>query len=71
MEKSWDGAEPDACDICDGRIPKTFVDGATRMGPWAVMCPACHASHGVGLGTGRGQKYVKDGNKFIKVEGGR
>jgi len=33
-------------------------DGKTVMGPWANMCTPCFERQGVGLGTGRGQRYV-------------
>ena len=56
------------CDLCQaqadsGRRPKDNVfkakyDGKTRMGPWANMCPAHFQEHGVGLGTGKGQRLV-------------
>lgn len=58
------------CDLCHTSIRVTFVDGKTRGGPWALMCIACFSYHGVGLGTGHGQRYKKDGQgEFIKVEG--
>ena len=43
------------CDFCglNGRF-----DGKTIMGPWANMCRIHFASHGVGLGTGKGQRLV-------------
>jgi len=31
-------------------------DGKTQEGPWAFMCAACFAVHGVGLGLGKGQR---------------
>ena len=63
------------CDICLNFHYKTtdlskqefFVDGKTQMGPWALMCPRCFKLYGVGLGTGRGQKY--DSKTLEKVEG--
>jgi hypothetical protein len=33
-------------------------DGKTTQGPWAYMCQACFDEHGVGLGTGLGQRLV-------------
>jgi hypothetical protein len=37
------------------------------------MCPNCHSVHGVGLGTGKGQKFQQqmiDGElKLVKVAG--
>lgn len=51
-------------------IENEIIDGKTVQGPWALMVPAVHRLYGVGLGLGRGQKYVKqpDG-KWLKVEG--
>ena len=61
---------PKECDICHTPIVDTFVDGKTVYGPWANMCIPCHIDVGCGLGTGRGQRYVKDNEgKFVKVEG--
>lgn len=42
------------CDIC--RKQEAQFDGKTRVGPWAYMCLACYKQHGVGLGTGLGQR---------------
>lgn len=53
----WIGTKPTHCDVCHRELRKEFIDGKTTMGPWAIMCSRCHKSHGVGLGTGRGQKY--------------
>jgi hypothetical protein len=57
-------------DDFDAPIGDTFIDGKTTIGPWGIMTPANHERLGVGLGTGRGQKYVKqtDG-RWLKVEG--
>jgi hypothetical protein len=60
------------CDICKENINWTrnkqwFVDGRTTMGPWALMCCRCFEMYGVGLGTGKGQKY--DANTLEKIEG--
>ncbi|MEV6923988.1 hypothetical protein AB0M46_05670 [Dactylosporangium sp. NPDC051485] len=33
-------------------------DGKTKYGPWAYMCVHCFVDHGVGLGTGRGQRLL-------------
>ena len=65
-------SKADNCDICkeplDWALNKQwFVDGATQMGPWALMCPRCFEMYGVGLGTGRGQKY--DYKTKEKIEG--
>lgn len=59
-----------ACDI--HRILKATtvpaaVDGRTKSGRWANMCPACFTEHGVGLGTGKGQLLVVEGQPEPKV----
>ena len=50
------------CQICEVEDLQTEIpaeyDGKTVMGPWANMCAAHFASHGVGLGTGKGQKLI-------------
>ena len=45
-----------------------FVDGKTKRGPWAAMCPKCFYEHGTGLGIGRGQIY--DGISGCYIGGG-
>lgn len=46
------------CDLCDTPNLQTYVDGKTRIGPWAYMCLKCWRRVGVGtLGTGLGQQY--------------
>lgn len=51
------------CDICIHVENRTeprdaAYDGATHMGPWANMCTGHFASHGRGLGLGRGQRLI-------------
>ena len=55
--KKWLSAIPNNCEICDHPFGKYFIDGATIMGPWALMCEKCHEKIGSGLGIGKGQKY--------------
>lgn len=43
------------CDFCEA---EASFDGQTNMGPWAFMCDEDFKWHGVGLGTGRGQRLV-------------
>jgi len=51
-------------------IIDVFYDGKTRAGPWAFMTPAAFANYGVGLGTGRGQKYERQADgRWLKTEG--
>lgn len=58
--------ETSICDLCHTEGLTTWVDGKTRMGPWANMCLACYAVHGRGLGVGVGQ-YIEGG---IVIRGG-
>lgn len=58
---------PTHCDLCGDPFntehqpknnPPVFIDGATKFGGrWGDLCPRCHSVHGIGLGTGKGQKY--------------
>ena len=56
-KRYWLSQVPPSCGLCNKEITTDFVDGATVFGPWAIMCPTCHAAKGNGLGTGRGQAY--------------
>jgi len=68
-EKKWRGTWPTICNLCDISLKdqKYFVDGITKYGTWALMCPQCHMFEGVGLGLGRGQRY--DSRTLLKMEG--
>jgi len=61
---AWIGKVPETCDLCKEPMFEAFVDGKTEMGPWANMCLACHQMFGIGLGTGKGQKYALSGKKL-------
>lgn len=65
-KKKWRGTYT-KCDICHKEPKKWFVDGRTKMGPWALMCQTCHPRMGVGIGPGCGQKY--DASTLEKLEG--
>lgn len=71
----WMGDTPETCDLHpEHKITNTFIDGRVReAGSWANMCPECHATYGVGLGQGHGQKYEKrqiDGKtRWVKIGG--
>ena len=58
MPKKWLG-KVDKCELCGTDLNDLiyFVDGRTKDGPWGLMCEICHGLYGVGLGTGKGQKY--------------
>lgn len=65
----WTGPVP-ALDDFGAPIRDVFVDGKTFAGPWAIMAPMSHALYGVGLGTGRGQKYEKQSDgRWLKIAG--
>ena len=52
------------CDLCKafGEQPSTaHYDGRTAQGFWAYMCERHFKAHGVGLGTGSGQRLIKAG----------
>lgn len=65
----WCGPPPAVCDICDRPIRDAFVDGRTRMGPWANMDTGCHAQFGTGLGTGIGQRFEQTPDGWLKTAG--
>lgn len=57
-EKQYIGEAPKKCDLCKEDIKDVFYDAKTKMGPWANMCNECYNQYGVGLGMGKGQKYL-------------
>lgn len=70
IKRYWMGSKPVVCDICKGDLVDEFVDGATRRGPWGMMCLKCHAMFGFGLGEGVGQKYtLGDAGRWWKTGG--
>lgn len=65
----WLGSNPTTCDLCQVRFDKVFIDGRIRFyNSWAMLCPDCHSEHGVGLGMGRGQLYVREESNWFKQE---
>lgn len=74
----WVSPAPKQCDLVgvvsgghdNIAVLGEFVDGRTMMGSWANMCATCHRRFGVGLGTGKGQRYERqfDG-RWLKTEG--
>ena len=55
------------CNLCREICSNYYIDGKTKIGPWAYMCLSCFKKYGVGLGVGKGQKY--DATTGKKVEG--
>ena len=48
------------CDFCATEIVDSAAryDAKTMGGPWAKMCERHFKAHGIGLGIGRGQRYL-------------
>jgi hypothetical protein len=65
---------PELCDFCRSEIEEVgfFVDGTTKSGAWANMCPHCYVDHGAGIGWGVGQLYRKRANfgPWLCIAGG-
>ncbi len=55
MSEQVEVTELPKCDFCYGQ---GYVDGQTVYGRWGIMCKVHFAMHGVGLGTGKGQRLV-------------
>jgi hypothetical protein len=66
----WLSAVGEVDDFGD-KITDTIIDGATNMGPWALMTPRSFRYNGLNrLGEGYGQKYEKqEDGRWLKVEG--
>jgi ribosome-binding protein aMBF1 (putative translation factor) len=64
-------AMKDNCDICGGKTGGTCYDVKTIFGSWAYICQKCFPTKAMykTLGTGKGQKYEKDGESWKKVAG--
>lgn len=60
---------PKNCDVCGQKLTSVMYDARTHSGPWGCLCPTCYRVHGVGLGTGKGQKYERQDGKYVKVAG--
>lgn len=65
----WMGADPVKCDMCEAPLESVFIDGMITTGPCGMLCASCHADWGCGLGAGRGQRYERRGDKWIKTGG--
>lgn len=43
------------CDLCG---KEALYDAKTVEGPWGYLCHSCFTFHGIGLGTGLGQRLI-------------
>jgi len=61
---------PTQCDLCSRDFARVMYDAKTTHGPWGCLCDECFQQCGLGLGRGRGQKYVLNSRgQFEKVAG--
>jgi hypothetical protein len=63
---------PSHCDLCDEPITTEFSDARIIIGGqrrWAEVCPRCAVGGHALYGTGQGQRFVKNGQFFVKVQG--
>lgn len=67
MAVKWSGPKPADCDICEGKLVDSFIDGKTTYGSWSIMCGHCHTIYGKGFGKGKGQMY--HANSLLKILG--
>ena len=65
----WIGNVPEKCQMCGDKVIDRFIDGATKLGPWAIMCKECHKRNGRGIGVGKGQRYQLMQGQWRKVKG--
>lgn len=67
--KKWYG--DNKCNFCGKECTPYLYDGATILGPWAVMCEDCFNKYGTGIGMGRGQEYQKNEKtgEYEKING--
>lgn len=81
LDRKWTGDSPERCEVNGDLIKDRFIDGATKMGPWAKMSPKTHKTHGVGLGNGSwpnvrevwrglGESHAKDVGKCLRRRNG-
>ena len=65
----WTGPLTD-CDIDHRPFVAVMYDAKTKSGPWGNLCDRCFEAHGVGLGTGLGQRYERqDDGRWLRTAG--
>jgi hypothetical protein len=63
---------PQECNLCGCLLSeeKYMVDGKIgETGAWGCMCADCFGFRGEGLGWGRGQLYLRQGDSWLQVAG--
>ena len=61
---------PETCDVCNKPLDKMMYDCLTRFGGWANLCQSCFNRYGLGLGTGKGQRYSQqEDGRWLKTHG--
>jgi len=73
MKKIWIGTISN-CQICQDPLLGSMVDGVVKIGDrnaWGNICLSCHTIFGIGLGTGKGQRYDWDNQsqQWVKTDG--
>jgi len=66
-ERYWQGRK-DRCDVCGELLRAEMHDAAWTTGQWACMCPDCWRQAGSPKGVGRGQAYVREGDRWRRKE---
>lgn len=49
-------------------LPDVIYDARTSFGPWGYFCQACFEKLCVGLGEGKGQRYMQTPKGLVKVD---
>jgi hypothetical protein len=64
MSESTIVSQEHLCDFCRPTKTVAKYDAKSSMGPWGFMCERHFKQHGIGLGTGRGQKLIYDSSEL-------
>ena len=66
---NWESPIPEKCEICEKPIVYVFYDAKTKQGPWASVCSECLVKYCRGMAQGKGQRYEKIGDQWVKTAG--
>jgi hypothetical protein len=71
-KKKWHG-DPGECNICQIPFQNAFSDVRTSSGQWGNICDECLPVMVFDpkncYGTGKGQRYERQGNDWVKTKG--